>query len=228
MTWSQRILKYHFNLQPEITLPSGIDWLLPYSEPEVIRCMEQFYNRFYADDRKRRVILGINPGRFGGGATGIPFTDPVRLDMLGIENDFPKKQELSSVFIYDMIEACGGPVKFYNRYYISSLSPLGLVKDGKNYNYYDDADTMRLLTPFIVDHIEKQLEFGVDLDNVFCLGQGKNFKVLQQLNDEHGWWKRVVPLPHPRWIMQYRLRRKEEFIEQYIAYLGEESKTVRQ
>ena len=50
---------------------------------------------------QRHLLLGINPGRFGGGVTGIPFTDPIRLqNVCGIENNFEKKQELSSVFIY--------------------------------------------------------------------------------------------------------------------------------
>ncbi len=41
----------------------------------------------------RYLILGINPGRFGGGITGIPFTDPIRLqNICGIENDFQKNK----------------------------------------------------------------------------------------------------------------------------------------
>ncbi len=177
--------------------------------------MTSFYNHFYNDPRQRTFILGINPGRFGAGVTGVPFTDPIRLKQLGIENSFSQKPELSSVFVYEMIAACGGPEKFYNQFYITSLSPLGFVKNGKNYNYYDDPLLSKVIRPFIIRNIETQLTFGADRSKVFCLGQGKNFEYLSKLNDEYQWWESVIPLPHPRWIMQYKLKRKEEFIGLY-------------
>ncbi len=213
--FSSDVLSYHFALKPSISLPKDIEWLMPYDDPETRKCMSTFYQKFYGDDQKRTFILGINPGRFGAGLTGIPFTDPIRLNQLGIENSFPQKLELSSVFIYDMIEACGGPSTFYQKYYITSLSPLGFVKSGKNYNYYDDPQLSQRVRPFIISNIETQLKFGADKSKVFCLGQGKNFEYLSKLNDEYQWWERVIPLPHPRWVMQYRLKRKEEFIAEY-------------
>ncbi len=209
------VLTYHFALKPAISLPKDIEWLMPYDEPETKKCMSTFYQKFYGDNLKRTFILGINPGRFGAGLTGIPFTDPIRLTQLGIENSFPQKPELSSVFVYDMINACGGPESFYRKYYITSLSPLGFVNGGKNYNYYDDPQLSKLVRPFIISNIETQLKFGADTSKVFCLGQGKNFEYLSKLNDEYHWWERVIPLPHPRWVMQYRLKRKEEFIQTY-------------
>lgn len=213
--FSTDVLSYHFALKPAISLPKDIEWLMPYDDPETKRCMSTFYQKFYGDNQKRTFILGINPGRFGAGVTGIPFTDPIRLNQLGIENSFPQKPELSSVFIYDMIEAFGGPTIFYKKYYISSLSPLGFVKGGKNYNYYDDPQLIQRVRPFIISNIETQLKFGADTSKVYCLGQGKNFEYLSKLNDEYQWWERVIPLPHPRWVMQYRLKRKEEFIQTY-------------
>jgi hypothetical protein len=113
MMWCDRVLSYHFALQPEGNLPNDIDWLLPYNDPETRKCMTAFYSLFYKDTATRTFILGINPGRFGAGLTGVPFTDPIRLETLGLSNSFPKKQELSSVFVYDMIDACGGPEFFY-------------------------------------------------------------------------------------------------------------------
>ena len=210
-----QILSFHFQLRPDITLPPGISWLMPYEDPKTRKSMKAFYERFYNDNNQRTFILGINPGRFGAGLTGVPFTDPIRLKQLGIENSFPSKPELSSVFIYEMIEACGGPQKFYHQFYITSLSPLGFIKDGINYNYYDDAQLSRVIRPFIISNIETQLTFGADRNKVFCLGQGKNFEYLSKLNDEYHWWESVVPLPHPRWIMQYRLKSKKEFIDIY-------------
>lgn len=217
MLFADQVLQYHFKLKPTIPLPKSIEWLMPYDFPETRACMKSFYTQFYNDSSPRTFILGINPGRFGAGVTGVPFTDPIRLEQLGIENDFQKKQELSSVFIYEMIDACGGPEKFYHQYYIASLSPLGLTKDGVNYNYYDDPVVAKLLEPFIVQNLETQMKFGCNREVVYCLGQGKNFNYLQKLNDQHQWWRRVEPLPHPRWIMQYRLKKKAEFIQMYKA-----------
>jgi len=77
----------------------------------------------------------------------------------------------------------------------------------------------KLIEPFIVQNIETQRSFGCNEEVVYCLGQGKNYNYLKKLNDQHQWWRRVVPLPHPRWIMQYRLKRKEEFLKQYVSSL---------
>lgn len=215
MTFGDQVLDYHFQLKTDIVLPGGVEWLMPYDHAETRKCMKAFYGKFYQDKSKRYFILGINPGRFGAGITGVPFTDPIRLEKVGIENDFAKKQELSSVFIYDMIDACGGPADFYSKFYIASLSPLGLIKDGINYNYYDNSKLAKAIEPFIIQNIETQRTFGCRDEVVFCLGQGKNHAYLQKLNEKHKWWKEVVALPHPRWVMQYRLKRKEEYIQLY-------------
>lgn len=215
MLFGNQVLQYHFNLKTDILLPDRIEWLYPYESPETRHCMNEFYSRFYSDLHSRIFILGINPGRFGAGLTGIPFTDPIRLEQLGIRNEFQKRQELSSVFIYDMIHACGGPELFYSKYYIASLSPLGFVKGGKNYNYYDDRALAEVVRPFIIRNIETQIHFGADLNKVYCLGQGKNYDFLSQLNLVHKWWKEVIPLPHPRWIMQYRLKEKSTYLQVY-------------
>ena len=134
--------------------------------------------------------------------------------------DFQKKQELSSVFIYEMIEAFGGAEKFYKQFYFSAISPLGFVKHGKNLNYYDDKILMKRIQPFIIDCMEKQIAFGLKTDVCFCIGEGENLKYLQKLNEEHKWFNKIEAFPHPRFIMQYRLKRKEEFIQQYIQKLN--------
>jgi hypothetical protein len=220
MHFCDNILNYHFNLKPPFDLPEGIQWLTPFGQEETMRCMTLFYRKYYQDTNPRTFIFGINPGRFGAGITGIPFTDPVRLESIGIENSFPKKQELSSVFIYDMIRDQGGPDRFYSRYYIVSLSPLGFTKEGKNYNYYDDTNLAEAVRPFIIQNIETQIRFGANLESVFCLGQGKNYDYLLRLNAEFNWWKEVIPLPHPRWIMQYQLKKKPEYLQVYHKALN--------
>ena len=47
-------------------------------------------------------------------------------------------------------------------------------------------------------------------DVAFSLGKGTNYKFLKKLNEDHQFFDKVIPLPHPRWIMQYRRKSKEE------------------
>lgn len=85
--------------------------------------------------RGRVPILGINPGRFGSGLTGVTFTDPVALaDECGISNHLPRKRELSSIYIYEMIRHMGGPAEFYQQFFLSAVCPLGFTRKGVNLN----------------------------------------------------------------------------------------------
>lgn len=194
--------------------------MIPFSDIQTIAACKTFYTKFYHDHLTRRMIIGINPGRFGGGVTGIPFTDPIRLEKAcGIANDWPKKQELSSLFVYEMIEAFGGPVAFYQNFYITSVSPLGFTHLGKNLNYYDDKKLQEAIRPFVMDCFKRQFKFGIDRSTAYCLGDGKNFKYLQQLNNEEKLFGKIIPLSHPRFIMQYKLKSKQEYIRKYIDAL---------
>ena len=167
------------------------------------------------------MIIGINPGRFGGGVTGIPFTDPIRLEKsCGIANSLPRKAELSSLFIYEMIHAYGGPEKFYKNFYFTSVSPLGFVKDGKNLNYYDVKGLPDLLMPFILSSLQAQLDLGMDRTVAYCLGEGANYKFLNKVNEQHKFFNEIIPLPHPRFIMQYRRKRLAEYIALYLERLS--------
>jgi hypothetical protein len=188
-----------------------------HKDEEVRRVCAEFYNEFYNDNNGRHLLIGINPGRFGGGITGLPFTDPIRLENdCGIKNNWQKKQELSSVFMYEMITAYGGVEKFYKDIYISAVSPLGFVKDGKNLNYYDDKKLKGDIKPFVVNCMEKQLAFGLKRDVCFCIGEGENLKYLEVLNKEYRWFKTVEAVAHPRFIMQYKLKQKQDYIGKYL------------
>src|SRR5439155_25891104 len=104
----------------------------------------------------------------------------------GIEHPFGKQSELSAEFIYDVINAYGGPQKFYRRYFIGSVCPLGFVKDGKNINYYDDKELQQAVTPFIITNLKKLISFHVDTNTCLCIGGEKNYKFLDALNQQHG------------------------------------------
>ena len=120
-----------------------------------------------------------------------------------------------------MIEVFGSAENFYKQFYFSAVSPLGFVKHGKNLNYYDDKTLMKRIEPFVVDCMNKQIDFGLNTDVCFCIGEGENLKYLQKLNSKYKWFNKIESLSHPRFIMQYRLKRKEEFIQQYIQKLSQ-------
>lgn len=221
MTFADKINAFNRNLGLDAEIPEGIEVMNPFTDPEVMRITEAFYEKYYSDNRKRKILLGINPGRFGAGVTGIPFTDPVKLEKIcGISNPFKKSREASADFIYDMITAFGGPEKFYDQYFIHAVCPLGFTKNGLNYNYYDDKELENHVTPFIVESLETMLSYGIDTSVCFCIGNGKNFKYLDGLNRKQHFFKKVVPLPHPRWIVQYRRKSYDEFIKRYIDHLS--------
>ncbi len=220
MTYAEKIIRFLTTLSPVTPLPEGIEVMNPYEREEVRQVVKAFYEKYFPDDIPRTFLLGINPGRFGAGVTGIAFTDPIRLEQAcGIPNPFVKKQEVSSVFIYEMIRAFGGAEKFYGRFYLTAVSPLGFVKDGKNVNYYDFRELQEAVTPFILESLRRQLAFGANREKAFCIGEGKNYRFLRKLNREHRFFGEIVPLPHPRFVMQYRYKEREAYIRKYVETL---------
>lgn len=201
---------------------SDVEWLLPLRAlPETERVNRVFYEKYYSDQHPRTLILGINPGRFGAGVTNVAFTDPVHLERdCGIENGFPKREELSAQFVYQVIHAWGGPAKFYQYFFINSVVPFGFVKAGKNYNYYDDRKLQTAVEPFIIRHLNGLLAIGMSSQVCFCLGEGKNYKYLSKLNEREGFFEEVVPLSHPRYVMQYRRKQVEEYVGKYLEALS--------
>ncbi len=113
MTFADKVIQFSKQLDFQGSLPDGIKIMNPFKEnPQVNTLMEQFYKKFYDDNHKRHLILGINPGRFGAGVTGIPFTDSKRLrSVCGINYEGKETHEPSSVFVYDVIEAFGGAIE---------------------------------------------------------------------------------------------------------------------
>lgn len=226
MTWAENIIQFMEGLHvDEDILPSGIEPLYPLQGEyrETTRSIvEAFYHKYYGDNEPRQFIIGINPGRLGAGLTGIPFTDTKRLaDPCGIEVDAFSCHEVSSVFIYEMIAAYGGPEAFYRKFYITSVSPIGFVKEKKNgkavnYNYYDEKSLERAITPFVIEQMETQLNFGADRRAAYVLGSGKNFKYFERLNREQQFFDEVIALEHPRYVLQYKNRFKQDYIDKYL------------
>lgn len=216
---AQQLIRFYKQLTPPL-LPKGFGILHPQPDQQVMKVVKSFFQKFYADNKQRKLMLGINPGRFGAGITGVNFTAPRQLrENCGIDHPWGNGSELSAEFIYEVITQYGGPAKFYADYFIGSMSPLGFVKDGKNINYYDDKKLQAAVTPFIIQTIQEQLQMGFMTDNCICIGGEKNYKFLKALNGQHGFFEKVTPLPHPRFIMQYRRKRKQEYVNEWLDLL---------
>ncbi len=223
-TLAEKIIEFYKNLDFTGKLPAGISVMNPYkNNPSVMQVVMEFFMKYYSDNNPRHMILGINPGRFGAGVTGITFTDTIRLrTKCGIETEIPETRELSSEFIYKVIDRYGGAPEFYSKFFVSAVCPLGFVlKEGKrgreiNFNYYDNRELYNSVYDFIVENIEKQLSFGMKRDLCFCLGRGENFRFLLKMNEKYSYFREIVPLEHPRFIMQYRRKKADLYVDRYI------------
>jgi hypothetical protein len=217
MNFQERYFNFIDQIDFPESLPHGVEILNPFKVAETYHLSKTFYQKYYSDNEPRLFLIGINPGRFGAGVTGVPFTDPIRLeDQCGISNVLHKRQELSSVFVYEVIEAFGGVEAFYSKVFFTSVSPLGFVKDGVNLNYYDIPEVRDFLEPYMVKSLRQQIEMGAIKSVAFSMGKGQNLKYLKYLNSKYQLFEEIQPLPHPRWVMQYRLKRKQEFVDEYI------------
>jgi Uracil DNA glycosylase superfamily len=218
-TFGEKAVKFYFNLSEPARLPEKIKIINPYKNKTVREITYKFFKKFFNDKNERLFIFGINPGRFGGGMTGINFTDPAALkEFCGIENNLEKRRELSSQFVYEFINTFGGPEKFYSKFFISAIYPLAILKEGKNYNFYDDKKIYSYLKPLIISYIKEQIKFGAKKELAVSLGK-KNFLYLKEINDEIKFFKRVEFLEHPRFIMQYRRKYLNQYIGKYLKIL---------
>jgi len=220
MTFSKQILDFYFSLPKDTPLPNGVETIYPFDNPETQRLMETFFNKYYDDTNPRTYLVGINPGRLGSGVTGIGFADAYHLEeFCDIPNSFDKRIEISAAFMFEVMVAYGGVEKFYKDFFFTTVMPLGLLKEGKNYNYYDDKVTQEALEPYITRTLLEQMAIPQAKPNIICVGTGKNLKYLQAFNDKHKCFESIEVVPHPRWVMQYRRKEKEKYIGVYLDAL---------
>jgi|SRR5690554_561033 len=225
-TFAQKVIEFNRNLHYSGSLPDGFQVLNPYLDnPETMEVMQQFYHKYYNDTHKRKFIIGINPSRNGAGVTGVPFTDTKRLESVcGIKMKSAHTHEISSVFVYDIIQAFGGVEDFYRQFYINSPFPLAIVRRSKegnflNANYYDDKKLFEAVKGFMIDSLEKHISLGLDTSEVFILGK-KNAEFLTKLNKEKNLFYKMTVLEHPRYIQQYKSKEKQMYIDKYILALS--------
>ena len=206
---------------PTAPLPGGVEVRNSFHDPAVQEILTAFARKFYVQDAPRVGIFGINPGRFGGGRTGVAFTDPVALASCGIAHTLPRqRRELSSEFVYKFIEALGGPGEFYQHFFLSSVYPLELTQEGKNYNYYDAPALTKALWADMRRSLTEQAErLHLRRDVAVSLGR-RNGEFLHKLNEELGLFASIEVLDHPRFLMQYRRRELAASVARYVEVLG--------
>jgi len=227
VTLADRLLKRVLTVSFSAPLPRGVEVLDPFRgehAPEVRRIVRAFHQRFYADNRERLLLRGINPGRLGAGSTGLPVTDTKRCESdLGLRVEGFRTHEPSSDFFFRVVRAAGGSEAFFSKVYVHAVCPLGFTRPktggAVNLNYYDDPALQRCVTPFALRWLRTLIEAGMRSDVVLCLGLGKNFRFLEALNAEHRLFGRIVPLAHPRFIMQYRSKQLRAYVRAYLRAL---------
>lgn len=225
-TVAQEILEFNDNLgRVSLEVLKGFNLINAFNgvnKDTVKRVLHKFYTKYYNDTDKRFMILGSSPARRGTALTGVPFEDVNHLQKdTGISIDAFGANKRSSSFLYEVMEEYGGRQNFYKQFYMSFVCPLGIEKinlkgNWVNCNYYENATLKKCLHPFIVDSLRCQIDFNIDTTVCFCIGSGENFKFLTNINNEHHFFDTIVPLEHPRFIMQYNADRKEEFIQKYV------------
>lgn len=216
MSFANKAIIYFSGLKSLGAVLKSVDLVNPYNSEVVKDVLRKFYKKYFNDSNKRLFVFGINPGRFGGGLTGISFTDPVVLrEQCGVHNDLGERKELSSKFIYKVVDEFGGPKKFFSKVFLTALYPFAIIKDGKNYNYYDEKSLAEKLRPEIIKTINSQVDFGARKDMVILLGK-KNAEFFSSINSELKLFKKIIVLEHPRFIMQYRLKLVELYINKYV------------
>lgn len=107
---------------------------------------------------------------------------------------------------------------------MSFVCPLGLVGTNVkgnevNCNYYESKKLQEYLLPFIVSSLRSQIKFGVDTSVCYCIGSGENYKVLTQINNEHHFFEKIIPLEHPRFITQYNSKNIDWYMKKYMTAL---------
>ena len=222
ITFGDKVIQYFLQLDSRWEVPEPFSVIQPFQDDATVKLFSAFYHKYFNDYREDRIMmLGINPGRLGAGTTGIPFTDPVILnDICKIPNDLHQKHELSAIFIYELIDLFGGPDAFYQHFYINSVCPLGFLKGNVNANYYDDKTLYQSVHRHIHQGISDQVAFGVRRDVVICIGTGQNQKYLEKINAEGKYFDQIIAIPHPRWVMQYRRKIKEDIAKEILDQLS--------
>jgi len=119
-------------------------------------------------------------------------------------------------------EERGDPAVFHK----SAQGPLqetlhrsGPIGSAINLNYYDDKALEQAVTPFVEQWLRTLVKCGMRTDRVLIIGTGKNASYFSKLNERLGLFEQVVALEHPRYVMQYKARSMDLYIDKYLTAL---------
>ncbi len=235
-TFAKRVHDYQQKLSEEkFDLPSDFKVINPFcgnQREKVWKTTKFFYEKYYDDTGTRKLILGSCPSRRSSAITGVPFEDMGYLKReTGICFSESGESGMLSGFLHDVIQTYGGREKFYRDFYMNFVFPLGIVKinlKGRqvNVNYYEDKELEKDLYSFMIESIQDQIDLGIDRSVCYCIGSGGNYNFLSRLNKEFNFFEKIIPLEHPRFIMQYNSDRKEEFLDKYVNALRYPDKVI--
>lgn len=226
---SDKILDfYDYISSNDVFLPSNYKLINPFlgDEKDRVRAItKSFYSKYYSDNHPRKMILGSSPARRGSAVLGVPFEEYSHLlEITGIKISNFYVSKNSSDFLAEVIKLYGGYDKFYYDFYLNFVCPLGIAyinedESIRNSNYYENKRLQESLYSFMVDSIKKQIDMGIDTSVCYSIGSGENYKFLLELNKKYNFFKKIVPLPHPRFIMQYNKKDKDKYIKMYLDVL---------
>lgn len=229
---SEQILTFNDKLsQISLTLPEEYRIVNPFNgeqKTQVKAIATAFYKKYYNDNHQRRLILGSSPARRGTALTGIPFEDARHLEKeTGILIDRFYINHAASTFLYDVMEAYGGCDKFYADFYMNFVCPFGIIKTNTkgnevNCNYYENKTLQEYLYPFIISTLNDYLNLGIDTSICYCIGSGENYSFLSKINSKYKFFETIIPLEHPRFIMQYNSKKKDIFLDKYLNALRQQ------
>ena len=212
-TFADKAINFFLSIKDPIPNHSEIKSLSIFQDDSVIENLNLFYQKYYSDTHKRTFVIGINPGRLGSGVTGIPFTDTHTLHtLLNISQKGTISKEPTAQFVSKLIKRYTNPADFYKKYFLTSLSPVGFTKDELNFNFYDDMNFYREIKPYLIESLEQQLSLGA-LSKAIVWGKGKNYLLIKQINDEYKFFTEVIPLEHPRYVIQYKRSKLEDYVQ---------------
>ncbi len=177
-----------------------------------VQWMELFYRKYVEPFHPRVVICGINPGRFGSGKVGVPFLDFRALNEL-VGDTGRGDTEKSARFFYSVVKHFG-PRRFYATFYVTNISWLGFLKNGRNVNYYR---LPRDIQAVIVKNF--LYEMGLVRPTHIIATSLEVAKTLNSLKGEGNVTAEAgLRLPHPRWCGIDR--NYDEGFREYVEVLG--------
>ncbi|MBG6235872.1 hypothetical protein IWX76_002453 [Pedobacter sp. CAN_A7] len=63
-----------------------------------------------------------------------------------------------------------------------------------------------------------QIAFGLDTKKVFILGK-RNEMFIKKINKTEKLFDQLITLEHPRYIQQYKMKSRNEYIDKYLLLL---------